>query len=763
MAFSSILIGDEEGNGINDYARITDVEYKAEVIDEPNNGGKMLVTERLTFDVHAASKNNLFWELWRELPENYVDGLKVDYKVNYVKQIDENGNGTYYEESPKLYWDDYDYVSETYGPGKWYHSKGPYDGYNNFECVLFYVDGLYREEVTFEIQYEINNAALRYGDVSELYLILYSGETIKHLESYEAQILIADKDMPSKGNYEANTYGTNSEFFEFKESKIKNPGYHTFYIDLDEDDLKFKPYNQFLEFILWSYGNEWHKFTDYAPINEYYNDTGVLDELRNERDIWIKKIEAAKENKSNFFMFSLVFSAFVIAVALGKIKKIKIDNNFYKPTQDYIYFREIPSDLDSYFAANLVFSKDKKKAKDSDGYSAVLLSLVRKDYIELQRITPNLPWSQSNIRVILKYRTPSMNKTSVPNVLHKNNPFEALTPVPQSMRQPLFNTMAGSDYNSVTERNKYINSNYNHPVIHDTTGKVQNSNNNANASISNGINTNGQNVNSNNSNNTQVNADRYNIDNKKLESLTPTEEAYYNLLSRHSTNYEVNMAIFNQKVERDYNNTDSFVKVFENVTVNEGVKKQYFQKANYTKIKDRLKSSGNSDIIFGILVMIIGNLSTYSTRLDLIYGGFFIIGLSLIGIGMYKRKAANKFILFTQLGEDEYSKWRGLYNFLNSVTLMKERTVIELPLWEKYLVYATAFGISEKVVKALEIRCPDFQASAMLNNKYYRSSSFRLSSRSFSSSARSASSSSRYGGGGGYGGGRGGGGGGGGH
>ena len=48
---------------------------------------KVLITEKLTFDIHAASRSNLFWELWRDLPEDEVDGLKVDYDVNYVKEI----------------------------------------------------------------------------------------------------------------------------------------------------------------------------------------------------------------------------------------------------------------------------------------------------------------------------------------------------------------------------------------------------------------------------------------------------------------------------------------------------------------------------------------------------------------------------------------------------------------------------------------------------------------------------------------------------
>ncbi len=758
MLVSSLFSIDEEGNGINDYARITDVEYKAEVIDEPNNGGKIRVTERLTFDIHAASKDNLFWELWRDLPESYEDGLKIDYKVNYVKQINDNGQEIIYEESPKLYWDDYDYISPNYGPGKWYHSPGPYDDYNNYECVFFYVNGLYREEVTFELQYEMNNAAIRYGDVSELYVTMYSEETIKYLESFKAEILIPDKDMPRDGNYEAYTYGTNNNEFEYEESKTRNPGYHTFYIDLDEDDLQFRPYNQYLEFTLWSYGSDKYSFTDYAPINESYYDNEVLEYLRNEKEAYDNEIKDAKENKKQMIIFSSIFSVIILALGLNKIRKIKQKNTFYKPTQDYIYFREIPEDLDPYFAANIVFSKDKKKPDDGNGYSAALLSLVRKNYVELNRGTPNLPWNQVNTNIILKYRSPSLNKNNSPEVLPELKSYNVFTSASSSVK-PLFNTMAGTDYNSVTERNKYISSNYNHPVIQDTNGVLGNTQNTS-VNVNNVINA----TTDINQNDTTVPVDRYNIDNKKLESLTPTEAAYYNLLIRHSSDYIINMAIFNQKVERDYDNTDSFVRVYENVTVNEGVNKGYFQRANYTKVKDEVNSSGNRNIILGILIMIIANLIIYPTRLDLAYGSFFLIGGAFIITGLYYKKKAPKLILFTQDGEDAYSKWRGLYNFLNSMTLMNERTVVDLPLWEKYLVYATAFGISEKVVKALEIRCPDLQASAMLNSGYYRSSSFRSSGRSFRSSTRNASSASRYGGGGGYGGGgRGGGGGGGGH
>jgi len=155
-----------------------------------------------------------------------------------------------------------------------------------------------------------------------------------------------------------------------------------------------------------------------------------------------------------------------------------------------------------------------------------------------------------------------------------------------------------------------------------------------------------------------------------------------------------------------------------------------------------------------------------STRLDLAYGGFFALAASYIVAAYTYHKAKKHSLLLTQFGEDETRRWRGLYEFLNSETLMNERTVVELPLWEQYLVYATAFGISDKVIKAIQIRCPDIadQSPILNTNSAYRSTHFYTSSRSIRTSSNNASSFSHSGGYGGYGGGgRGGGGGGGGH
>lgn len=694
LPFLATFIGafacnEDESLNPNDYARITDVEYKAVVVDEPDSEGKVIITERLTFDIHAASKNNLFWELWRDLPEDTIDGVKVYYKVNSVKQILEDGTELIYDESPKLYWDDYDYVSTntTYGPGKWYHSEGPYnENIRNYECVFFYVDGLYREKVVFEIEYEMYNAALKYNDCSDLYLALYSGSTIKYLNSYKAQILFPNEDMPSSGNYNVYTYGTNSNEFPVTESATVNPGYYTFSIDLDKKDLKFRPYNQYIEFDLVSYGEDKHIFTDYAPDN-YYSYDDVLDEILEEQEEYAKKPQKYKIAKTIVFVILIIISLYILIYAFRVKSRMKLKHIFYSPTTEIDFYRDIPSDLDPNFATALVFSKHKPPKDDSGVYSAILLSLARKEYIELNEYYNN------DVEIVIKNfptQTPNVSEPLIMNNVGFDSSFTLdIAPTEETFTE---------------------------------------------------------------------------IPSKEYEPLTTCEEYYYNLLVRHATNNSILMSALQRRISSDYENTNSFVRNINSSTVNIGVRDGYFQKGNYDQPKKQIKSASGLLLTIGILFITLVNIISYQTRMDLAFGSYTIIGICCIIGSLYLKIQSNKYILLTQFGEDQYAKWRGLYNFLNSDTLIHERTIVELPLWEKYLVYATAFGLSEKVIKAIRIRCPEVAESPILSNNYCRSGRFRSSGHRFRSAVRSGSSGSYGGGGFGYGGGgRGGGGGGGGH
>jgi uncharacterized membrane protein YgcG len=406
------------------------------------------------------------------------------------------------------------------------------------------------------------------------------------------------------------------------------------------------------------------------------------------------------------FLVLLAATALLTWLAYGIVKGIKKKNSFYESAQDIEFYRDIPSDLDPYFAAELAFCKSNKKSKVDDGFSAAMLSLIHKGYIDMERINLGGDWKHKNMKIVVK----------------------PITNASQSQPQPLYQFQpdgtAVAPIQTISEANAPVQA-----------GAAQTSSN--------------------------------------LKPFTATEQLYYELIRRHAYNHgydgEIALNVFQSKVSADYEYTASFLDNTKGSVTTTGVSLGYFQKHDYKKPQRQISEWRAFYIVMGLLVMAIGNIASYPTRLDLAFGGFFVFGLGCIANAIYLSMQKKKFVLLTQFGADEHAKWRGLYNFLNSETLMKEKTFVEVVIWEKYLIYATAFGIAEKVIKALKIRCPEASASSssVLRNPYIYASAagFHSYSRSFGTATRTASYASGAGGhSGGYGGGgRGGGGGGGGH
>jgi len=222
------------------------------------------------------------------------------------------------------------------------------------------------------------------------------------------------------------------------------------------------------------------------------------------------------------------------------------------------------------------------------------------------------------------------------------------------------------------------------------------------------------------------------------------------LILRHAINNKLGLDALQSKVILDYGYTSKFVENVTNAIRAIGATLEYYKNGDYRKHKTSANQTAAFLVFMGCLVMLVGNLVSYQTRLDLAFGAFFILGVGLMAAAIYLAVLSREYILYTQLGADEYAKWRGLYNFLNSNTLINERTFVELAIWESYLVYATAFGVSKKVIKALKIRCPSTYTSPcpILGNPYFRSRSFYIhSGRYFRSATRRASFAARTGGG----------------
>ena len=120
---------------------------------------------------------------------------------------------------------------------------------------------------------------------------------------------------------------------------------------------------------------------------------------------------------------------------------------------------------------------------------------------------------------------------------------------------------------------------------------------------------------------------------------------------------------------------------------------------------------------------------------------------------------------FTNQGLDENQMWKGLKKYMEDFSMLDKREVPELAIWEEFLVYATAFGIADKVLKQLKIVYKDVYDSIDMNSYSYMyiamhtdfTSSFTSAISSSVASSYTSTLSSGSGGGGGFSGGGGGG------
>lgn len=136
-----------------------------------------------------------------------------------------------------------------------------------------------------------------------------------------------------------------------------------------------------------------------------------------------------------------------------------------------------------------------------------------------------------------------------------------------------------------------------------------------------------------------------------------------------------------------------------------------------------------------------------------------ILGLISIvkKIGIFRK--ANP---YSQDGINEIEAWKGLKKYMEDFSLLNEKEVPAIEIWEKFLVYATAFGIAEKVIKQLKMVYPNFEqltGSDYTMMHLMMHTNFSSSFSSAISSTMSSTYSSATGGGGGFSGGGGGGGG----
>ena len=142
---------------------------------------------------------------------------------------------------------------------------------------------------------------------------------------------------------------------------------------------------------------------------------------------------------------------------------------------------------------------------------------------------------------------------------------------------------------------------------------------------------------------------------------------------------------------------------------------------------------------------------------------FWAIPLSIVLLvnGLICSSIKKKANVLTQKGVNSKEKWKDLKKNIEDFSLLNEKEVPAIEVWEKYLVYATAFGIADKVLKQLKTIYPNIDELDAVNTSTYMyfmyHSNFQTSFSNSISSSISSSYSSATGGGGGFSGGGGGG------
>ena len=164
---------------------------------------------------------------------------------------------------------------------------------------------------------------------------------------------------------------------------------------------------------------------------------------------------------------------------------------------------------------------------------------------------------------------------------------------------------------------------------------------------------------------------------------------------------------------------------WKNAVIEDGKKEQFFEPKKYFM--------GIIMFVIGLVVSILASsLNVYSapTVLSPVFGFAF-----LIYVLVYTKK--------TEKGIEHYSKWKAFKNFLDDFGTFELKELPEITLWDRYLVYATIFGLADKVEKAMnvhisEINVDEAYTPLFIYNHIYIGNTINSSINSAISSAQSA-------------------------
>ena len=154
------------------------------------------------------------------------------------------------------------------------------------------------------------------------------------------------------------------------------------------------------------------------------------------------------------------------------------------------------------------------------------------------------------------------------------------------------------------------------------------------------------------------------------------------------------------------------------------VKREYSGKNYFENARQKATSKHGfySAILIGVevLFLIIWGLANIECTINIVAVGVMLVAF-LIYLASIKKR--------TKYGNEEYAKWKAFKKFLEEFSHFEDYPMPSIIIWEKYLVYATSLGISDKVMEQLKVKLKDVNlenndATFMRGYYYHRTNNF---------------------------------------
>lgn len=208
----------------------------------------------------------------------------------------------------------------------------------------------------------------------------------------------------------------------------------------------------------------------------------------------------------------------------------------------------------------------------------------------------------------------------------------------------------------------------------------------------------------------------------KTDELTGDEKKVLEILRAASNNNELTMAELEKYIRNYPSKLMNLNSTFEKVSKTQASEKGKFDTNRFNK--QIVYAEKNVGYIFILIIIIIASILTIGYAYKNVQGmlitctiislAFFIV-VTIINL-ILNIKITTSFNGFTQKGINEQEQWKAFKKYMEDFSYLNEKEVPELVLWEKYLVYATAFGIAGKVLKQLKVKYPELNNQDTISN-----------------------------------------------